>query len=281
MSNFAFLGLDLLSVLAQPLIAASEAGVLAKPGPWRPSEWAQPAVTAITVPGTSGAATNSIVKDSSGNTLPSAPAFQGTPTQVLVFDAVLRVEHNRDLRATRHPIQTSASSPVTSITDHAYLEPARVTLEIGMSDAMASYSASLWQSAPSKSVSAYQTLVGLMKTRALVSLSTRLDSYKNMIVESIRPTDTAKTRYGLRASVTLSEIFLADATAVSSGLVGAASDSSDRPQLTGATPGGTQQAAGVGSAIAQQHTVPANQAANVPGAGNWSSSNIASLGGSF
>lgn len=277
MSNFAFLALDTLSVFAQPLLAASEAGQLAKPGPWRPSEWAKPALTAITVPGTSAPATQSVVTDSTGNLLPPAPAFAGTSTQVLVFDAVLRVEHERQIHLTRHPIQTSASSPVTSVTDHAYMEPARVTLEIGMSDAMASYSPGAWQSASSKSVSAYQTLVALMKARTLVSLATRLDSYPNMIVETVRPTDTAKTRHGLRATVTLSEIFLADATAALSNVTYGTPGASDRPQLTGSTPAGTLQSGIVSNAVAQQHAV-ASGLSNVPGAGNWSSTNISSLG---
>ncbi len=289
MSNYLFLALDTLSVFAQPLLAASEAGVLANPGPWRPSEWAKPALTAITVPSTSGPATSGILSDGVGGVLPGAPAYQGTPAQVLVFDAILRAEHCQELRRTEHPIQTSASSPVASITDHAYLLPARVTLEIGMSDAMASYYPGQWEGNASKSVAAYQTLLALMKARTLVSLATRLDSYKNMVVESITPTDSARTLHGLRASVTLSEVFLADATVVSSGLVpvgstsgsGAANTVSDRPQLTAATAAGTLQAAPVSAALSQQHNVLSSLAARVPGAGNWSSLNVAGLGGLF
>lgn len=301
MSNFAFLALDTLSVFAQPLLAASEAGVLHSSGPWRPSEWAKPALTAITVPGTAPASPG-IVIDPILGPAPAAPAFVGKPT-VLVFDAVFKVEHARHLRRTEHPIQTGPNSAVGSITDHAYLLPARVTLEIGMSDAMASYSSNLWTSDPSKSVSAYQTLVSLMSARTLVTLTTRLQTYKNMLVESIVPSDSHKTRHGLRALVTLGEIFLAqvpstpgaDGTSAANAnpaakhevggqISGAFGTVSARPQITESTPSGTVQPVPPSDALQQQHNITATPTVSrnfpvVPGAGNWSGSNVSSLGG--
>ena len=46
------------------------------------------------------------------------------------FDAVFRTNHESHLRITSHPVQGGAN-----ISDHCFMEPARITMEIGMSDA--------------------------------------------------------------------------------------------------------------------------------------------------
>lgn len=314
--SYTFFALSELTVLAGPLLAAAESGVggLAKyEQPWRPPEWSKPALTMITVPGTSAPALPASGTDIFGQPLPGVAAFQGEPTRYLVFDAVFRVEHSRDLRLTEHPIQTSASSPVSSITDHAYRMPGRVRLEIGMSDAMQSYASDMWTGKASKSVAAYQTLVDLQQQRRLVTLTTRLETYQHMIIDRISPTDDAKTAHGLRATVSLREVFLAPLSAseiagissastapanpsgkVSGTLVygGGATSVDDngnvtysaRSQTTGATPMGTQQPMPVSDSLSQQHSVTTpipNISSTIPGAGNWSSNNVSTLGGLF
>jgi hypothetical protein len=122
-----------------------------------------------------------------------------------VFDAVVRINHNQRIRITEHPVQTGAN-----ISDHAYIEPARVTLDIRMSDAMDSYSAGMWNGGPTKSVSAYQTLLALGFARSLLVLTTRLRTYTNVVIENIEADDTVKTIYGLSCRVTFKEIFLAN-----------------------------------------------------------------------
>ncbi len=276
-----FFALTELNVVVGPILAAVEAGTLTRPGPWRPSEWdRRTALTAITIPATGAPAAASVVPG-----LPGASAPQGSPAQVYIFDAILKTEHGRTLRRTEHPIQTSASTPVATVTDHAYRMPARVTLEIGMSDAMASYTPGAWSGSASKSVSAYQALVELQRSRTLVTLTTRLDTYSNMLLEAIETSDSAKTLHGLRASIVFSEVFLASVTAVQSGNIVygpvAGDDHNDqalpaRPQTTGATPLGTLQAGPPPAAIAAQHRLPVPPASlpKVPGAGLWSSRNI-------
>ena len=49
------------------------------------------------------------------------------------FDAFLRSTHTSRLKITDHPVQTGAA-----LTDHSYLEPQELTMEIGMSDAATS-----------------------------------------------------------------------------------------------------------------------------------------------
>lgn len=292
----AFFAASKLSVIVAPIIAAVEAGTLSQRGPYRPQAWTTPALTAITVPGTSApAGPAALVKNFDGTPMPSAPAFQGTPPRVYVFDAVPRVDHARELRRTQNPIQTSASSPVGAVCDHAYLLPARVVLEIGMSDAMASYAPGVWTSNKSKSVSAYQQLVKLQEERTLFTLTTRLATYANMIVEGIRAPDTVETLHGLKATVLFSQIQTASGTAVSSRFIAESADGtgapdSARPNATNATPLGTVQPVPPSAAVTLQHNIAAAAGTaagkvlaslpfTVPGAGTWSSVSIGRLGG--
>jgi hypothetical protein len=284
-----FAVLSELQVIAGPAIALAEAGTLATPGPWRPSEWRGPAPVSISVPATPGTTTSATV-----------------PAQFYVFDAVLKANHKRELRRTRHPIQTSATSPVTSIADHAFKEPTTMTVEIGMSDAMDSYAPGMWTSNPSKSVSAFQTLCNLQDAKTLVTVTTRLATYGNMLVEVIEPSETVKTLHGLKATVVFSQVFLAQLSALelANGGTGSASGTSGsgatnldsnvtltgnsgfsetssgsnvlsaRPQTTDATPSGTQSLAAVPAAITSQHAVTPTP--GIPGAGGWSSANVGS-----
>ena len=177
--------------------------------PYRPKQWSNPSTpnpttVLITFPGTGQAAQyNGAV----GSTviLP--------PTQTLyVFDAVMQIDHQQELRKTEHPVQTGAS-----ISDHAYAMPARLILDVGMSDVMDSfYRPSTWSGSPSKSVSAYQTMLALQFSRILLKVTTKLRTYSNMVIESLNPSETSKTYSGLRMRVEFSEVFLANITVADS-----------------------------------------------------------------
>ena len=84
--------------------------------------------------------------------------------------------------ATEHPVQTGAS-----IADHAYIVPARLVLDIGMSDAMDAYfSPTTWSGSDSKSVAAYQTMLALQFSRIPLTITTKLRTYQNMVIDSAR-----------------------------------------------------------------------------------------------
>jgi hypothetical protein len=186
-----------------------------------------------------------------------------------VFDAVIRNEHEQRVTKTQHPIQTGAS-----ISDHAYIEPARLTLEIGMSDAMDSYSQGLWVGSSTKSVSAYQILLAMMFARIPLIVNTKLRNYQNMVIENLAAEDTAETFASLNARVTFSEIFVANIQVVVQ---------SARPQDTNSTAQGTKNPTSPTASQVSQNQVPANisqtlpQADHVVGAGNWSSVNTSNL----
>lgn len=231
---------------------------------YRPPEWSQPALTTIALT-TSASVTTSQVDDlTSGPTAnqSAASSSTSTSTQMYVFDAVYRVMHSRRLRMTEHPVQSGAS-----ISDHAFVMPAKVSLEIGMSDAMDAFSPGVFTSNASKSVSAYEILVALQQGRQPLTLTTRLDTYTNMLIESIDAPDSKETRYGLKATVVLGQIF--------TGTVSAQSVSA-RPQTSDSTSIGAKQPIPISSSDLHRFTtlIPTS----VYGAGNVSS--VPNSGGS-
>jgi len=169
-----------------------------------------------------------------------------------VFDAFLRIQHTQMLRITQHPIQNAAS-----ISDHAYMLPATVVMEIGMSDAMAAYAPAEYADAygkfdivytptvqptpatqtiggfkipnplatsnfpkypqatgpaqrSEKSVQAYQKLLEWMKDRQKLTIETRIDTYANMVLESLVTPDDVQTFNGLRCTATFKQIIMAE-----------------------------------------------------------------------
>jgi hypothetical protein len=99
------------------------------------------------------------------------------------------------------------------------MEAQQLTFEIGMSDVMQDLPYSGIVSfnngdSASRSVNAYQTLRNLQADRVPIDLITRLGTYKNMLIESIVAPDDNKTAYGLKATVTLKEVFVANVTTV-------------------------------------------------------------------
>ena len=119
------------------------------------------------------------------------------------FDAIRRVEHHQELVITKHPVQGGAA-----ITDHAYLNPAKVVLEISMSDAVAMYNAGEYTGDTSKSVAAYSKFLMLQKNRVFLQLVTRIRKYNNMLISSISPIEDPTTGYSLNATIAFDEILM-------------------------------------------------------------------------
>ena len=122
----------------------------------------------------------------------------------LFFDGIMSTETEEQLTITSHPVQSGAN-----ISDHAYREPTRITMEIIMSDVMACRQPGQFNSFFDKSVSAYRRLLDLQRSRIPVSVTTRLGTYKNMLIESVSAPDDVNTRDGLRCSVSMREVLVA------------------------------------------------------------------------
>ncbi len=171
---------QLLSGSAANKAVASSAGSKLVVNGWRPPQWSSP-VYLILVP-TTGA------------------SYVLTP---------LRVAHELVLRRTEHPVQSGAA-----ITDHAYVLPTKLMMEIGVSDVMDIPFPGMWGgSGGSTSVNAFDALCELARQRTLVIVQTRLRSYPNMIVESVSAEETSRTVASGRFHVVFSEIFIASTQA--------------------------------------------------------------------
>ena len=121
------------------------------------------------------------------------------------FDAVLKLSHDRGLVITTHPVEEGAN-----ITDHSHVREKRLILEIGMSDV----GVGGFETRQSRSVSAFEVLTEMQESRRPVTVVTRLDTYRNMLIEDIKPDEDKDTTNGLRASVFLREVNIVKAETV-------------------------------------------------------------------
>ena len=136
----------------------------------------------------------------------------------LFFDAILSTNTQESLTITSHPVQSGAN-----ISDHAFRNPTKLSMEIMMSDVMASRVPgqftegggirgavlSLAGANNSKSISAYQRLLELQRMRLPLSVKTRLGYYNNMLIESIDAPDDVNTLSGLKCTVNMREVLIA------------------------------------------------------------------------
>lgn len=132
-------------------------------------------------------------------------ALTKTVSETFFFDAVMEEIHTSRLTITQHPVQSGAS-----LTDHAFLEPRELTLEVRMSDVMGSLVTGQYASDASKSVSAYRKFCELQEARSPLVIQTRLKRYENMLLESITAPDTKETKYGLKCTLKFREVILGE-----------------------------------------------------------------------
>lgn len=249
---------------------------------WRPPQWSGPVAVMITVPAQAAGGQYSQI---------GAPA--ASPSGNFVFDAVIRLEHEQRFRPTKHPVQTGAD-----ITTHIVVEPARLVLDVGISDAQDSYAQGMWVGAPSKSASAYQTLIQIGMARVPFTVTTRLRTYSNMVLVNVPAEETSRTFGAYRGRLEFAQIIIANSTSSTA--------TSARPQDTQSTNLGSVSPQPPSTTIQNQYQVPtAGQGAGVdgggsgsgtggngattiitgsyasqagvPGAGNWSSVNTSNL----
>ncbi len=269
-------------------------------GPYTPPQWGRGATISITVPPQPGTSvpisaatldTQTVAQLSAGGASTDSALSQGVYT-VYVFDAVMELEHEQTLEVTNHPVQTGAD-----INSHAYLMPARLGLIVGMSDVMAAFQgtnaqgikASPFTGGVTKSVSAYRTVLSLQAQRALLTVTTRLRTYDNMIIAAVSPREDFRTVTGLRMRVDLRQILTGSAsTAPLTGRADATQSSGLGQVQPQTVPSSTQNQFGLPStptSSPESFTAPtidqptqnllnylqSGQTVNTPGAGSYSS----------
>lgn len=123
----------------------------------------------------------------------------------IYFDAIFSTDTEHSLTITQHPVQTGAN-----ISDHAFINPVRLSMQIGVSDAMAYRAASYGTDGETKSIQAYRLLCKMQEQRTPMTIKTRLNSYKNMVIESISVTDDVTTLSAFKATVNFVQVLVVD-----------------------------------------------------------------------
>lgn len=144
----------------------------------------------------------------------------------IYFDGIMRTEHNSTLKMTTYPVQNG-----TYGVDHAVIEPSLLVIEVMMSDVMTikhnnspeilNKIQNLMQTAikssnsvqmntnltgEGHSVNAWSVLKAMQQSRIPLTVETRLQTYKNMLIESLSAPDDFKTQNAFRCTVRLKEI---------------------------------------------------------------------------
>jgi hypothetical protein len=103
-----------------------------------------------------------------------------------------------ELEITQHPVQEGAS-----VTDHAFKQPARVSIKVLFND----------NDAPLSVI--YQKLLDLQQSREPIDAVTGKRAYSNMLIRSISQTTSEQTETILSVTIELQEIIIARVSYVS------------------------------------------------------------------
>lgn len=133
------------------------------------------------------------------------------------IDCIVSEKHESDIEITEIPIETGAR-----ITDHAFVLPKKVTLDIATSNAAASYNA----------------LVGFQESRVPFTLVTDLSIYNSMLIRRISAERDATFSTILRCTADLQEIIIVGTATVA--------DPEGQKTSTG-EPGGTNSTKSAGA----------------------------------
>ena len=116
-----------------------------------------------------------------------APIFFSPTIGPVPISVVLKEQHSASLGITEQPIETGAK-----VTDHAYVEPKRLSLEIADENAVATHGA----------------LLRLQESRIPFTIISGLKIYSNMLIKSIRADRDVRTSNILSGTVELQEAII-------------------------------------------------------------------------
>lgn len=130
---------------------------------------------------------------------------QGRSIAGIVPQVVVEEKHRDELVITNHPVQNGAN-----ITDHAYKQPAMVSLRYGWSSSGALYSLDL--GAPSVD-DVYDMLLNLQESRQPFDVVTGKRNYSNMLIRSIDLVTDKTTEKSIIVDVLLQQIIIVETQA--------------------------------------------------------------------
>lgn len=125
------------------------------------------------------------------------------------FDAVFEVTHDLELEVTDNPVETGVS-----ITDHAYMKPYKVTMQVGVSNNQMHVTNDAFGLGDQRTKTALRELRKMMQRREPFTVLTGLDIYYNMLALSIQVVENAESANSAIFNVTLREIIIVDTQTV-------------------------------------------------------------------
>lgn len=142
------------------------------------------------------------------------------------FDGFMDVDVASELEITENPVETG-----TAISDHSYVKPTEITMQVIMSDVHQSLIPGQFTGGWSRSVNAYKILKEIQAKRIPIAVLCRLGLYENMVIRRLQANDNADTYRGLNATVTLVELPLARIKTVEISLASQTTISSEMGKL--------------------------------------------------
>ena len=152
-------------------------------------------------------------KDLLENGLPlnSATNTDGMTTEAMIFcktniagyffDGFMSVDYTHELEITNNPVETGSS-----VSDHSYVKPAEIQMQIRMSDVHQSLVKGQFKGGWSRSITAWNILKKIQSDRIPVLVGTQLGMYYNMLIKSLQAQEDQSTYRGLYATATLVEL---------------------------------------------------------------------------
>lgn len=137
---------------------------------------------------------------------------------IIVPDVVISEKHQDSLKITEHPVERPSAGGLINIADHAYVEPAKLTMEVGFASGGSLLDfADTTKFGISLNLSPqelYQQLLDLQRSRELFDVTTGKRQYKNMILRAIAVTTDAKSENVLMATLSLQEVVISDTNSI-------------------------------------------------------------------
>lgn len=147
------------------------------------------------------------------------------------FDAIFKETPQFTTTLTQNPVQTGAA-----VNDHVYQQPITLTIEVGVSDVITSFSSSCFTSG-TRSLEAFAYFRKLWESAETLTIGTEYYTYQNMVLKSFTPLKDKTTMTAMRATVVFQQIIVTQATEI-----GIAQKDSSYPDDTKQTNAGAQSA---------------------------------------
>jgi hypothetical protein len=141
------------------------------------------------------------------NVLQTALFRQGRSIAGMIPNVVVDETHSDDLTITNHPVEQGAS-----ITDHAFKNPAQVTVRYGFADSGLSFIG-----AGGEPRAVYEQLLQIQASRVPFDLVTGKRQYRNMLIQSLTTTTDQGTENVLVVTAVLKEIIIVNTETVTLG----------------------------------------------------------------